>query len=211
MLDVLDSRVIDFQSMKELYSEDLEFSSIIGNCKRGVQGLYSVQSGFLFKRNRLCVPKSSFRKLLIFKMHRGELPCYFSVNKTTEVVQKHFYYPKMNGDVNASISRCATCQRAKIHFYQGLYTPLPIPLQPWEDVSMDFIVALPRTQTGKEAIIVIVDRFSKKAHFVPCYKTNDASHVAELYFKEIIRLHIVPKTIILDHDSKFLSYFWKTL
>jgi len=59
---------------------------------------------------------------------------------------------------------------------------------------MDCIVALPRTQRGKDTIMVVVDRFSKVAHFVPCHKTDDESYIIDLYFKEIIRLHGMPKT-----------------
>ena len=104
----------------------------------------------------------------------------------------------MRVDVNKIISTCPICHQAKSQFHQGLNTPLPILLKPYDDVSIGFIVAFPRAQRRKDVIMVVVDRFSKMPHFIPCHKTYYASYIAELYFKEIIRLHEVPKTIVSD-------------
>ncbi|GKB53306.1 RNA-directed DNA polymerase, partial [Tanacetum coccineum] len=118
----------------------------------------------------------------------------------------------MERDVNRLLERCRTCHIAKTHSSNaGLYTPMSVPVAPWEDVNLDFVLGLPRTQRAKDFVMVVVDRFSKMAHFVPCSKMFDASQVARSYFAEIVKLHGVPKTLTFDRDVKFVSHFWRTL
>lgn len=133
-------------------------------------------------------------------------------DRTLHFLSTSYFWPTLRRDVEHFVERCETCQRAKGHSTNdGLYMCLPIPTQPWTDISMDFVLGLPRTQKGYDSIFVVVDRFSKMVDLIPCKKTTDSLQVAILFFREIYRLHGLPSSIVFDRDSRFLGHFWRSL
>ncbi|WVZ71195.1 hypothetical protein U9M48_019810 [Paspalum notatum var. saurae] len=209
----LNHRIFGLEIIKGLYAADFDFREAFQNCREGrTWNKYVLNDGLLFRANKLCVPDSSVRLLFLQEAHGGGLMGHFGVKKTTEVLTAHFFWPKLKRDVELYVARCTTCNKAKSRLNpHGLYLPLPVASVPWADISMDFVLGLPWTKRGRDSIFVVVDRFSKMAHFIPCHKTNDASHIANLFFHDIVRLHGLPTTIVSDRDAKFLSHFWRSL
>nr|GEZ68985.1 retrotransposable element Tf2 [Tanacetum cinerariifolium] len=119
----------------------------------------------------------------------------------------------MKGDVATFVSRCLICQQVKIEHQRasGLLQPLDIPVWKWDEISMDFVTGLPRTQRRHDAIWVVVDRLTKFAHFLPIRKDYSVSRLAETFQQEIVRLHGTPSAIVSDRDPRFVSRFWKGL
>jgi len=92
----------------------------------------------------------------------------------------------------------------------GLLQPLEIPGQAWESLSMDFVEGLPKSE-GKNCIIVVVDRLTKFAHFIGLSHLYTTQEVVRVFLDLVIKLHMVPKTIIFNHDKVFTSLFWQAL
>ena len=133
-------------------------------------------------------------------------------DKIVLLVAEQFYWPTLRKEVDKLVRCCRVCQVSKGGATNArLYMPLPILEGPWTNVSMDFVLSLPWTQKGNDSIFVIVDRFSKIVHFITCKKTADAVNVAQLYFREVYRLHGLPLSIVSDRDTQFLSHFWRCL
>ena len=133
-------------------------------------------------------------------------------DKTLALLNDRYYWPRMKTTIIRICERCRTCQPAKGNKKNtGLYQPLPVSHTPWEEICMDFVLGLPTTQRKVDSIFVVVDHISKMTHFLPCTSTGDAYKVTKLFFKEVVCLHGLPKTIVSYRNTKFISYFWKTL
>ncbi|KAF5470834.1 hypothetical protein F2P56_011322 [Juglans regia] len=214
-LSIMNVKVIGFERLKEEYESCLDFRDTFLALQSGQSDTtdgFRLEDGYIFKTNKLCIPRTSVRDFIVWEVHAGGLAGHFGRDKTIEEIERQFYWPSLKRDVAKIVSTCNTCQLAKQKRQNtGLYTPLPVPSCPSQDVSMDFVLGLPRTLKKYDSIFVVVDRFSKMAHFIPCSKTSDAYKIARLYFNEIVKLYGLPKTIVSDRDVRFTSHFWRTL
>ena len=209
---------LGFENLIAMYKEDVDFMDIYVSCENPFthnrsQWLdYMLQEGLLFKDNKLCIPICSMRENLIQEKHSGGLTGHFGQDKTFSLVSNFYFWPKMQHDVKKFVEGCRVCKHAKGRIHNiGLYQPLPIPARPWDSVSMDFVLGLPRTQRGHDSIYVVVDRFFETTHFIACKKNNDATNISNLFFSEIVKLHGFPLSIVSDRDTKFVGHFWRTL
>jgi hypothetical protein len=128
-------------------------------------------------------------------------------------LKQHYWWMKKKIEIAHYVVRCDTCRRVKaIHMkIAGPLQSLPIPTWKWEDISIDFIVGLPRTAKGFDSIWVIIDRLTKIAHFLPVKVKYLVITYADLYIAHILSLHGVPKTIVSDRGPQFVSKFWEEL
>ena len=123
-------------------------------------------------------------------------------DRTLQLIRDSYFWLSMRKEVERFVERCQVCQVSKGKAINaGLYMSLPIPTQPWTNINIDF----------NDSIYVVVDRFSKMVHFIPCKKATNVVHVAQLFFREIYHLHGLPSSIVSDRDTRFLSNFWRSL
>ena len=167
----------------------------------------------LLYRGRLVFPRtSSHIPQLLAEFHGSAIGGHSGVLKTYRRLATELYWVGMKKDVEEMVASCAVCQRNKYMAIApgGLLQPLELPTKVWEEVTMDFIEGLPRSD-GFTVILVVVDRLSKYAHFVLLRHPYTAVTVAAAFLSEVVRLHGVPESIVTDRDRIFLSNFWKEL
>jgi hypothetical protein len=146
-------------------------------------------------------------------MHDVPYVGHLGYQKTITAVRSQFFWPGMKKDVVDYITRCTKFQKVKAEHKHpaGLLQPLPILEKKWEVITMDFITGLPKTNKKHDSIMVVVEKLTKDAHFVPVKTMHTAANIAEIFMKEIARLHGIPRKIVSDKDTKFTSNFWRGL
>jgi transposase InsO family protein len=143
--------------------------------------------------------------------HDTPLSIHPGSTKMYQDIRQRYWWPDMKHDIAQYVAECDVCRRIKAEHQRpaGTLQPLDIPEWKWDKVEMDFITGFPRSQKGHDAIFVVIDRFSKVAHFLPVKETITASQLADLYVSRIVSLHGVPLEISSDRGSLFTSRFWK--
>ena len=145
---------------------------------------------------------------IIQEHHSNVISGHFSWSRTADLISRQLWWPQMRESVQTFIR---SCQRSKSSTKRpfGLLTPLEIPDSRWHTVTMDFIMDLPTSATGNDAILVLVDKLTKYVHLVPTVKNCTAEDVARLFITHIYEYHGVPRVLISDRDPRFTSAFWR--
>lgn len=163
---------------------------------------------------RIVIPNdSNIIHTLIKNAHEIPAAGHFGFLKTYERLNKIFYWPHMLKSVQRFCQRCLICQQSKPETTgkKGLFSPLPIPEGRWTDITLDFVTGIPESKKGYNMILVVIDRFTKMAHFIPTVKTLTAEGCARLMVDNCFKYHGIPKRMVSDKDIRFVNKFWDTI
>jgi hypothetical protein len=174
---------------------------------------YELKDGLIRLRGRVWIgSNSALQTKLITAFHSSAIGGHSGADATYQRLKRLFAWTGLKAQVKDFIKQCDVCQHAK-HSHSppaGLLQPLPIPTGPWREITMDFIDGLPMSE-GCNTIMVVVDRFTKFAHFLPLRHPYTAQTVARVFVDSVVKLHGMPRTIVSDRDRIFTSSFWKQL
>ena len=172
------------------------------------------QGGILYHQGRILIPPTAASLILkiLQQYHDSPLAGHYGVARTQALVGQYFKWPGLATAVDSYVRSCDACQRNKVvrHAPFGVLNPLPIPTTPWSGVSLDWITDLPPSNYH-DAILVVVDRLTKQAIFIPTTKSMSAPDVATLFLQHVIRAHGLPEILVSDRDPVFTSHFWRRL
>ena len=202
------------------YAKDKQFQSVIQRLLSNQRGAFHDKytwvsdTGRLYLTEpdcwRLCIPVGPLRIKLLQAHHDCPTAGHPGRDRTYARVARNYYWPGIGRDVKLFVQSCDSCQRFKSNRAKaGLLQPLPVPARPWDDIGMDFVVGLPVSSQGYDAILTFVDRLSKCVHFVPTSSSVSAKETASLYVSNVFRLHGLSKSIVCDRDPRFAAEFFR--
>ena len=209
-----DERLI-LDKIKASYKDDSKASTMIKYLEKKGNEIehHSLDGQYLRYKGRIYVPENKNIKNGILRLyHDSKIAGHQGQKGTLEMIMRGYYWPGMSQFVTSYVEGCDLCQRIKVkrHAPYGTLQPLEIPKENWTDISYDFIGELPESK-GKNAILVVVDRRSKGAHFVACTTKETAETTAQLFLDNVWKLHGLPVRTVSDRGTQFNSHFLKRL
>ena len=201
-----------FAPILAFLSGKLPQSSLIRKKVEGLIDMYDKDpEDLLWYRGKLCIPRKYVKTILQYA-HDSKVGGHLGFAKTVGRLEA-FYWPKMSKDAKLYVRGCDFCQKNKASTQLPFSDPQVVqtPIRRWGSLSTDFIVHLPKTKNGFDAITTWVDRLSRRIHLIPSHTSDNALHTAKGFFDTIYRHHGLPDEILSDRDSKFVSRFWTEL
>ncbi|GJT25897.1 putative nucleotidyltransferase, ribonuclease H [Tanacetum coccineum] len=178
-----------------------------------VQQMEKKEDGSLYFMDRVWVPlMGGVRTVIMDEAHKSRYSVHPGADKMYYDLRDMYWWPGMKKDIAVYVSECLTCAKVKAEHQRpsGLLQQPEIPEWKWENITMDFIIKLPRTSSGHDAIWVVVDRLTKSAHFIAIREDFSTEKLAKVYLDRIVARHGVPVSIISDRDARFTSRLWQT-
>ncbi|GJS33356.1 putative reverse transcriptase domain-containing protein [Tanacetum coccineum] len=153
------------------------------------------------------------RTVIMHESHKSKYSIHPGSDKMYQDMKKLYWWPNMKANIATYVSKCLTCAKVKAEHQRpsGLLVQPDIPQWKWDNITMDFVMKLPKLSQGYDTIWVIVDRLTKSAIFVPMRETDPLEKQARMYLKEVVTRHGIPVSIICDRDPRFASNFWRSL
>ncbi|MCX6040304.1 MAG: RNase H-like domain-containing protein [Caldilinea sp.] len=203
--------------VRSSYATDRSAQAILAELEEGQCTAFELEEGLIYRtkagHRQLYIPVPAMQQSLLSEHHDTAAAGHLGRDKTFEAVTRRYWWPTVYRDVDEYVRTCPACQLAKQRYGKvaGKLQPLPIPLYPWEQVTIDIVGPLPRTEDQHDAFVVFVDRLSKMMHVAPCHYDDTAPHYARTFLREVFRLHGLPAAIVSDRDPKWTSHFWEAL
>jgi hypothetical protein len=202
------------EKIRQAATNDDEYATMRTKCAQNSESIaphYTLDDDVLYYKHRLVVP-AALRKTVLEAEHDSKVAGHWGAGKTVEIVSRNFHWPNMDEQIRQYVHECGSCQWNKPSRHRRnalLHHPLKLPNARWTSISMDFITNLPESE-GCRTIWVVVNRFTKMAHFIPLMEKT-ATYVAKQFTTHIWRAHGLPNDIFSERGTAFTSKFWKEI